>query len=177
MGLTLAFSLQGAFLTPLCLLPQGSLSCHAPKDQAYSQILEHVYSQLSWATHTECTWILLPLRFGPSTAGMKRLVFDQETCLHKKKHTVDALNFSTPVQSLTSKPLYLELRKHIIHFWSSESVILVGCVYQWGPKSDGTDAGEGQANRKIKSNNLQTVTEAFNWRKITLPVCPLIFFT
>lgn len=26
--------------------PQGSLSCHAPKDQAYSQILEHVYSQL-----------------------------------------------------------------------------------------------------------------------------------
>lgn len=27
--------------------PQGSLSCHAPKDQAYSQILEHVYSQLS----------------------------------------------------------------------------------------------------------------------------------
>lgn len=31
---------------------QGSLSCHAPKDQAYSQILEHVYSQLcnmQWA--------------------------------------------------------------------------------------------------------------------------------
>ena len=27
--------------------PQGSLSGHAPKDQAYSQILEHVYSQLS----------------------------------------------------------------------------------------------------------------------------------
>uniref|UniRef100_A0A665URY0 MPN domain-containing protein n=1 Tax=Echeneis naucrates TaxID=173247 RepID=A0A665URY0_ECHNA len=26
---------------------KGSLSCHAPKDQAYSQILEHVYSQLS----------------------------------------------------------------------------------------------------------------------------------
>ncbi|KAF3834908.1 hypothetical protein F7725_027466 [Dissostichus mawsoni] len=26
---------------------EGSLSCHAPKDQAYSQILEHVYSQLS----------------------------------------------------------------------------------------------------------------------------------
>uniref|UniRef100_A0AAX7TKY1 MPN domain-containing protein n=1 Tax=Astatotilapia calliptera TaxID=8154 RepID=A0AAX7TKY1_ASTCA len=25
---------------------KGSLSCHAPKDQAYSQILEHVYSQL-----------------------------------------------------------------------------------------------------------------------------------
>uniref|UniRef100_A0A671US08 MPN domain-containing protein n=1 Tax=Sparus aurata TaxID=8175 RepID=A0A671US08_SPAAU len=33
--------------TTLCLLTQGSLSCHAPKDQAYSQILEHVYSQLS----------------------------------------------------------------------------------------------------------------------------------
>lgn len=33
---------------------QGSLSCHAPKDQAYSQILEHVYSQLgsmNWADH------------------------------------------------------------------------------------------------------------------------------
>lgn len=33
---------------------QGSLSCHAPKDQAYSQILEHVYSQLgsmNWAAH------------------------------------------------------------------------------------------------------------------------------
>ena len=29
------------------LSPQGSLSGHAPKDQAYSQILEHVYSQLS----------------------------------------------------------------------------------------------------------------------------------
>uniref|UniRef100_A0AAQ4PKC8 MPN domain-containing protein n=1 Tax=Gasterosteus aculeatus aculeatus TaxID=481459 RepID=A0AAQ4PKC8_GASAC len=29
---------------------KGSLSCHAPKDQAYSQILEHVYSQLS-CTH------------------------------------------------------------------------------------------------------------------------------
>uniref|UniRef100_A0A3P9NY45 MPN domain-containing protein n=1 Tax=Poecilia reticulata TaxID=8081 RepID=A0A3P9NY45_POERE len=29
---------------------KGSLSCHAPKDQAYSQILEHVYSQLS-TTH------------------------------------------------------------------------------------------------------------------------------
>lgn len=26
---------------------KGSLSCHAPKDQAYSQILEHVYSQLN----------------------------------------------------------------------------------------------------------------------------------
>uniref|UniRef100_A0AAQ5YJT6 MPN domain-containing protein n=1 Tax=Amphiprion ocellaris TaxID=80972 RepID=A0AAQ5YJT6_AMPOC len=25
---------------------KGSLSCHAPKDQAYSQILEHIYSQL-----------------------------------------------------------------------------------------------------------------------------------
>lgn len=31
----------------LRLPPQGSLSCHAPKDQAYSQILEHVYSQLN----------------------------------------------------------------------------------------------------------------------------------
>lgn len=33
-------------LTSARALPQGSLSCHAPKDQAYSQILEHVYSQL-----------------------------------------------------------------------------------------------------------------------------------
>lgn len=94
----------------------------------------------------------------------------------RKKHTVDALNFSTPVQSLTSKLLYLELRKHTIHFSSSQSVILVGCVYQWDTKSDGTGAGEGQANRKIKTNELQTMTEAFNWRKISLPVCPLIFY-
>lgn len=33
-------------LTSALALLQGSLSCHAPKDQAYSQILEHVYSQL-----------------------------------------------------------------------------------------------------------------------------------
>lgn len=33
-------------LTSARALLQGSLSCHAPKDQAYSQILEHVYSQL-----------------------------------------------------------------------------------------------------------------------------------
>lgn len=62
MGLTLTFSLQWAFLTPLCLLPQGSLSCHAPKDQAYSQILEHVYSQLSnvhWV-HLGITVLVLP---------------------------------------------------------------------------------------------------------------------
>lgn len=26
--------------------PQASLSGHAPKDQAYAQILEHVYNQL-----------------------------------------------------------------------------------------------------------------------------------
>lgn len=42
----LLFRTSFSFLAVLSL-SQGSLSCHAPKDQAYSQILEHVYSQLS----------------------------------------------------------------------------------------------------------------------------------
>lgn len=41
------YSVEAELTCCFCLLPQGSLSCHAPKDQAYSQILEHVYSQLS----------------------------------------------------------------------------------------------------------------------------------
>jgi hypothetical protein len=43
------------------LSPQGSLSGHAPKDQAYSQILEHVYSQLSitqWGTNAVCVCVV-----------------------------------------------------------------------------------------------------------------------
>lgn len=157
MGLTLTFSLPQAFLTPLCLLPQGSLSCHAPKDQAYSQILEHVYSQLSnvhWV-HPDIT--APPFR---SFHGRNEAIgiWSGNLPFIRKKHTVDALNFSTPVQSLTSEPLYLELRKHTIHFWSSQSVILVGYVYQWDTKSDGTDAGgragkQENKNQRVADNN------------------------
>lgn len=48
----------------MSLFLQGSLSCHAPKDQAYSQILEHVYSQLStthWGLICTCDAIALRL--------------------------------------------------------------------------------------------------------------------
>lgn len=85
MGLALTFSLLSAFF--LRALWAATLRKTRPTLRSSST------STVSWATYTECTWISLPLRFGPSMAGMKRLVFDQETYLYKKKTYCRCLEF------------------------------------------------------------------------------------
>lgn len=109
--------------------PQGSLSCHAPKDQAYSQILEHVYSQLSNAhwMHLDVTLpsVLVPPRqstfSGPELAGGADdlVFFNRETCLHNTKSNCWCLEFLDAWQLPNSFTMAWE--KHTVNLKRSES--------------------------------------------------------